>query len=300
MKDREATLWLICVLLTLGFSLCFQLRPKVHSNEQIHLLVNRKDHVHPTNRLTQYSKRLGSNLVMGSSTQMEPIVTSKVSSALGAWIPVHSVSSLKDVQPTRVTIMNIDFVVWFNNVQNEWCVASDVCPHRLAPLSQGRVDEKSGCIECPYHGWRFDGDGTCTSIPQWSGTQDDFEKAAKKPDSPLHATGHPVHVVGDLIFVWLPTSVHGESFPKDVLPEDMYMGLREQAGAGAHYFIRELPYSFDMLVENFMDPAHIPFAHHGLQAAREGGTNIPMQVLVNNFTTIETSYTDVNHNKTFE
>jgi len=51
-----------------------------------------------------------------------------------------------------------------------------------------------------------------------------------------------------LIFVWLPTSVHGESFPKDVLPEEMYMGLREQAGAGAQYFIRELPYSFDMLV----------------------------------------------------
>ena len=60
-----------------------------------------------------------------------------------AWIPVYSVSSLKDLQPTRVTIMNIDFVVWFNNVQNEWCVASDVCPHRLAPLSQGRVNEKS-------------------------------------------------------------------------------------------------------------------------------------------------------------
>ena len=33
-------------------------------------------------------------------------------------------------------------------------------------------------------------------------------------------------------------------------------------------FTRELPYSFDYLVENFMDPAHIPFAHHGLQGVR--------------------------------
>ena len=32
-----------------------------------------------------------------------------------------------------------------------------------------------------------------------------------------------------------------------------------------HVMSRELPYSFDFLVENFMDPAHIPFAHHGLQ-----------------------------------
>ena len=26
----------------------------------------------------------------------------------------------------------------------------DLCPHRLAPLSQGRVDPLTGCIECPY------------------------------------------------------------------------------------------------------------------------------------------------------
>jgi phenylpropionate dioxygenase-like ring-hydroxylating dioxygenase large terminal subunit len=39
----------------------------------------------------------------------------------------------------------------------------DVCPHRGARLSNGTV--KSGCIECPYHGWRFDGDGTLVSVP---------------------------------------------------------------------------------------------------------------------------------------
>ena len=39
----------------------------------------------------------------------------------------------------------------------------DLCPHRLAELSKGRV--MSGQIECPYHGWRFDGAGLCTAIP---------------------------------------------------------------------------------------------------------------------------------------
>lgn len=39
----------------------------------------------------------------------------------------------------------------------------DRCPHRHAPLSAGRV--VGGAVECPYHGWRFDGEGQCTHLP---------------------------------------------------------------------------------------------------------------------------------------
>jgi phenylpropionate dioxygenase-like ring-hydroxylating dioxygenase large terminal subunit len=39
----------------------------------------------------------------------------------------------------------------------------DRCPHRLVELSTGKV--RAGEIECPYHGWRFDGTGRCTAIP---------------------------------------------------------------------------------------------------------------------------------------
>ena len=39
----------------------------------------------------------------------------------------------------------------------------DRCAHRLVELSTGKIVE--GEIECPYHGWRFDGDGRCTAIP---------------------------------------------------------------------------------------------------------------------------------------
>lgn len=39
----------------------------------------------------------------------------------------------------------------------------DRCPHRHVPLSGGKVHQ--GQIECPYHGWRFDGGGHCTAIP---------------------------------------------------------------------------------------------------------------------------------------
>ncbi|MEO5759592.1 MAG: Rieske 2Fe-2S domain-containing protein [Mesorhizobium sp.] len=39
----------------------------------------------------------------------------------------------------------------------------DRCAHRLVELSTGRV--VGGEIECPYHGWRYDGEGRCMAIP---------------------------------------------------------------------------------------------------------------------------------------
>jgi nitrite reductase/ring-hydroxylating ferredoxin subunit len=43
-----------------------------------------------------------------------------------------------------------------------WRAFEDRCPHRLAPLSEGRV-EADGTLLCAYHAWRFDGGGACTA-----------------------------------------------------------------------------------------------------------------------------------------
>src|SRR5579859_916411 len=39
----------------------------------------------------------------------------------------------------------------------------DRCPHRNVPLSAGRVTGER--LACPYHGWEFDGQGVCRSVP---------------------------------------------------------------------------------------------------------------------------------------
>jgi phenylpropionate dioxygenase-like ring-hydroxylating dioxygenase large terminal subunit len=37
------------------------------------------------------------------------------------------------------------------------------CPHRLVPLATATVTE--GRLQCPAHGWRFDGEGRCADVP---------------------------------------------------------------------------------------------------------------------------------------
>ena len=39
----------------------------------------------------------------------------------------------------------------------------DICPHRGIPLRFGTFDGRE--VECCYHGWRFNAQGTCTAMP---------------------------------------------------------------------------------------------------------------------------------------
>ncbi len=111
-----------------------------------------------------------------------------------------------------------------------------------------------------YHGWSFDTDGQVTSIPQLEkGTT---MKTVQKAGGNVKT--FPLHAVDDLLFVFLPTSLHGEMFPQSLLPEEYY-NILNKTPDGEDYptmFMRDLPYSFDFLVENFMDPAHIPVSAH--------------------------------------
>ena len=61
-------------------------------------------------------------------------------------------------RPTPFTLLGQDLVLWFERSSGSWRAFADVCPHRLVPLSQGRLSA-DGQLECPYHGWRFNGEG---------------------------------------------------------------------------------------------------------------------------------------------
>ena len=221
-------------------------------------------------------------LRLSSSSSLSSSLRMSVEMGAGAWLPIASKSTLPTTLPMALQVAGERLVVWRNAAADIWSVQKDVCPHRLAPLSQGRVDPLTQCIECPYHGQQFSADGTCTRIPQ-------LEDGGKIPRS-NDATTLRTHSTGDLLWAFVPLPAgqasHFDTLPEHVLPELLNC---------TSFTSRELPYSVDFLIENFLDPSHIPFAHHSLQATRADGAPIPMQQLtsIDNATHVELGYQDV-------
>lgn len=81
------------------------------------------------------------------------------------WYPIMPVCDLDKRAPHGKKVLGLDIVVWWDKNENEWKVFDDCCPHRLAPLSEGRIDQW-GRLQCVYHGWCFGGAGDCKLIPQ--------------------------------------------------------------------------------------------------------------------------------------
>ena len=81
------------------------------------------------------------------------------------WYPVMPVCDLDKRIPLAKKVIGLDVVVWWDRNENAWKVFDDMCPHRLAPLSEGRIDQW-GRLQCVYHGWCFNGSGDCKFIPQ--------------------------------------------------------------------------------------------------------------------------------------
>lgn len=65
--------------------------------------------------------------------------------------------------PVARRLLGTPIVVW-RAADGGVRAARDRCPHRWARLSEGTVVD--GALVCPYHGWRFGGDGAAVEIPQ--------------------------------------------------------------------------------------------------------------------------------------
>ncbi|MBD2034399.1 aromatic ring-hydroxylating dioxygenase subunit alpha [Leptolyngbya sp. FACHB-321] len=80
------------------------------------------------------------------------------------WYPVMPIADLA-VTPQSFQLLGEPLALWLNGVGKPAAVR-DRCCHRSARLSLGVV--VNDAIRCPYHGWSFDAEGTCTNVPQLS------------------------------------------------------------------------------------------------------------------------------------
>ncbi|KAK4764183.1 hypothetical protein SAY87_013621 [Trapa incisa] len=196
------------------------------------------------------------------------------------WYPVMPVCDLDKRRPHAKRVMGIDVVVWWDRHEATWKVMDDTCPHRLAPLSEGRIDQW-GRLQCVYHGWCFDGSGDCNLIPQ-----------APRDGPPVHTfqkaclAVYPSTVQHDIVWFWPnPDPAYKDIFTKKKPP---FIKELEDPSYTKLMGNRDIPYGYEVLIENLMDPAHVPYAHHGImriqrrkdseRVDREGGKPVELSV----------------------
>jgi phenylpropionate dioxygenase-like ring-hydroxylating dioxygenase large terminal subunit len=184
------------------------------------------------------------------------------------WYPLAYVEDLDKTKPTPFTLLGEDLVIWWEAGAETWRVYGDYCPHRLAPLSQGRVNE-AGHLECPYHGWTFAGNGDCQSIPQQTpaGQAQTAQRACVRSLPTCEKQG--------LLFAYPGDAHRAEQTAVpivDVLEDDSPEWVCLNT-------FRDLPYDAFTLLENVLDSSHIPYTHHNTVGKRSNVSPVDLEMV---------------------
>lgn len=185
-----------------------------------------------------------------------------------AWYPVHYLEDLDKSKPTPFTLLGKDIVIWWDQKSQSWQAFTDECPHRLAPLSEGRINQ-DGLLECPYHGWTFAGDGSCQHIPQQpQGGQAETSKRAC-------VASWPTTECQGMLFVYIGNS---DNAAKTKIPvvEPLTEGSDDWVVINT---FRDVPYDALTLLENILDPSHVAYTHHRTVGDRKNAAPLGLEVV---------------------
>ncbi|KAK2438198.1 hypothetical protein P8452_33941 [Trifolium repens] len=206
------------------------------------------------------------------------------------WYPLMPICDLDKRASHAKKVMGIDVVIWWDRNESEWKVFDDACPHRLAPLSEGRIDQW-GRLQCVYHGWCFNGSGDCKFIPQ-----------APRDGPPIHTSkkacvaAYPSTVQNDILWFWPNTDPQYKDIITRKTPP--FMPEIDDPSYTRVMMNRDIPYGYEVLIENLMDPAHVQYAHYEItdivhptdKLDREGGKPLDLSIEeldVNGFTSTQ-------------
>ncbi len=162
------------------------------------------------------------------------------------WHPVAVAAAVTD-RPVAARLLDQDLVLY--RTPTGLTVAADLCAHRGAPLSMGKL--RDGRIVCAYHGYCYDGAGRCTQVPA-------------HPQGPipgkLHLRVFPAVERYGLVWVRLAEgSADIPAFPEHALPEYQQITVPPFTWAA----------SAGRQVESFCDVAHFAFVHENTFAVRD-------------------------------
>ncbi len=181
------------------------------------------------------------------------------------WFIACAASELRS-EPRAETIQNVRIVL-FRDAQGKPAALLDRCPHRNVPLSGGRVRIPDGTLECPYHGWRFDREGSCRAVPSLVGC----DQAKSR-----NVVAFPVLEQDGWIWVY-STPFHdiGEPMPEKRPYRFSFLDAEGYTSVQHTVVAESTMYS---AIENALDVPHTAFLHRGLFREESRGVTLHVKV----------------------
>lgn len=148
-------------------------------------------------------------------------------------------------QPLRRRLFDRRLVLFRDRDGRAACL-EDRCLHRNMPLSAGQVVE--GTLQCPYHGWRYDGAGRVCAIPAMP--------ACAHRAHAIQAKHYPVKEQDGYIWVSLAE--------QPAQPEPPRFPHLNERGWASFRMSRVADGGVEAWLENFLDCPHTSYVHKGL------------------------------------
>lgn len=139
-----------------------------------------------------------------------------------------------------------EWLVIFRNEKGEPVALQDRCLHRNSQLSAGKLC--NGKIQCPYHGWQYDGEGNVALVPAESPTPANCSKVSRQ------AISYSTKEQDGYIYVCLSRPA----------AEPFLMPHYQSPGWSTVRVINRFSSTVTNCAENFIDIPHTASVHPGI------------------------------------
>jgi phenylpropionate dioxygenase-like ring-hydroxylating dioxygenase large terminal subunit len=133
-------------------------------------------------------------------------------------------------------------MLMFLDANGDAAVLEDMCPHRFAPLSRGRIAE--GRVTCGYHGLVFDSSGHCVYSPH--GALPSQARVRRFPSVTRHTA----------LWIWLGEPVEAD---ESKIPDLAFLTRAPHLAKRAGYMHARA--SQELCVDNILDLSHADCLH---------------------------------------
>ncbi|WP_432069909.1 Rieske 2Fe-2S domain-containing protein [Streptomyces sp. AA1529] len=161
------------------------------------------------------------------------------------WYPVAISGDVTDKKPKGIRRLGEEIVLW-RDIDGKVVCQGARCPHKGAWLGDGRM--KGNAIECPYHGFLFNPEGTCTLTPAMG-------RDARIPGS-LKVPVYPVREKHGLIWVWW-----GDDRPENELPEIIAPREIKENDRVYDTISWDKPVHYTRYIESVQEFYHVTYVH---------------------------------------